>query len=89
MANNLGPPPKYSSLCGPPPTYLQVQLSKMKIKPDEQLNRVLNGRYYRPKAKTPKSQNTTATLSVTQSKSTTTALLSYNCKIPRCKISSK
>ena len=25
----LGPLPKYNSLCGPPPTYLQVQMGKM------------------------------------------------------------
>ena len=81
MAKNLGPPPKYSSLCGPPPTYLQVQMSQMKTKPGEQSNR--GGRYYKSKApqvpkvtKTPKAQNSTATVSVTvtQSKLTKTTL---------------
>ena len=48
MANYLGPPPKYSTLCGPPPTYLQVQIGKMKrnlIK--EQRNQ--DGKHYHPK----------------------------------------
>ena len=99
MAKNLGPPPKYSSLCGPPPTYLQVQMSKMKTKPEEQSNR--GGRFYKPKApqvpkttKTPKAQNSTATVSVTitQSKLTKTLRVGNyiaSCEIPRYKISSK
>ena len=48
MANYLGPPPKYNTLCGPPPTYLQVQIGKMKrnlIK--EQRNQ--DGKHYHPK----------------------------------------
>ena len=81
MAKNLGPPPKYSSLCGPPPTYLQVQMSRMKTKREEQWNQ--GGRNYKPKApqvpkvnKTPKAQNSTATVSVTftNSKLTRTTL---------------
>ena len=81
MAKNLGPPPKYSSLCGPPPTYLQVQMSRMKTKPEEQWNQ--GSRYYKPKApqvpkatKTPKAQNLTTTVSVTitNSKLTRTTL---------------
>ena len=93
MAKNLGPPPKYSSLCGPPPTYLQVQMSRMKTKPEDQSNR--GGRYYKPKAtKTPKAQNSTATVSVTitQSKLTKTLRVGNyiaSCEIPRYKISSK
>ena len=38
----LGPLPKYNSLCGPPPTYLQVQMGKM-----DQWNQ--HGRHYNPK----------------------------------------
>ena len=76
MAKNLGPPP----------SYLQVQMSKMKTKPEEQGNR--GGIYYKPnapqvpkvkmylcnncgqqfqkpKAKAPKAQNSTSTLSST------------------------
>lgn len=29
MEKYLGPPPKYNSLCAPPPTYLQVQMGKI------------------------------------------------------------
>ena len=50
MEKYLGPPPKYNSLCAPPPTYLQVQMGKM-----DQWNQ--HSSHYKPKnLQVPKSQ---------------------------------
>ena len=59
MANYLGPADVDFTLCGPPPTYLQVQIGKMKRNLKEQWNQ--DGKHHHPmnlqveKSKTTKS----------------------------------